>query len=56
MHRIVVVGGGFSGLQATLGLRRERVEITLTGRRNLHRFQPLSYQVATGALSPSALS
>jgi NADH:ubiquinone reductase (H+-translocating) len=53
-HRVVIVGGGFSGLQATLALRKEEgVEITLVDRRNFHLFQPLSYQVATGALAPS---
>ena len=53
-HRVVIVGGGFSGLQATLALRKaEGVEITLVDRRNFHLFQPLSYQVATGALAPS---
>src|SRR3954451_3522634 len=48
-HRIVIVGGGFGGLQAALGLRHARVEITLVDRRNFHLFQPLTYQVATGA-------
>ena len=51
-HRVVVVGVGFGGLQAALGLRRAPVEITLVDRRNFHLFQPLSYQIATGALSP----
>ena len=50
-HRVVVVGGGFGGLQA-LRLRRAPVEVTLVDRRNFHLFQPLTYQVATGALSP----
>jgi len=54
-HRVVVVGGGFGGLQATLALRRARVEVTLVDRRNFHLFQPLTYQVATGALSPGAV-
>ncbi|HWX75311.1 MAG TPA: NAD(P)/FAD-dependent oxidoreductase [Solirubrobacteraceae bacterium] len=55
-HRIVVVGGGFGGLQAALGLRRAPVEITLIDRRNFHLFQPLTYQVATGALSPGEIA
>jgi NADH dehydrogenase len=50
-HRVVVIGGGFGGLQAVHGLRRANVEVTLIDRRNFHLFQPLSYQVATGALS-----
>src|SRR5829696_8632958 len=55
-HRVVVVGGGFAGLQAALKLRRAEVEITLVDRRNFHLFQPLTYQVATGALSPGEIA
>ena len=55
-HRVVVVGGGFGGLQATRGLRGAPVEITLIDRRNFHLFQPLTYQVATGALSPGEVA
>jgi NADH:ubiquinone reductase (H+-translocating) len=55
-HRVVIVGGGFGGLQAALGLRRADVEVTLIDRRNFHLFQPLSYQVATGALSPGEVA
>jgi NADH:ubiquinone reductase (H+-translocating) len=55
-HRVVIVGGGFGGLQATRGLRRAGVDITLIDRRNFHMFQPLSYQVATGALSPGEVA
>jgi NADH dehydrogenase len=51
MHRVVIVGGGFGGLQAALHLKRAEVEITLVDRRNFHLFQPLAYQVATGALA-----
>jgi NADH dehydrogenase len=50
-HRVVVVGGGFGGLQAVQRLRRAAVDVTLVDRRNFHLFQPLTYQVATGALS-----
>src|SRR3954452_17395577 len=52
-HRVVVVGGGFGGLQAATHLAAEPVDLTLVDRRNFHLFQPLTYQVATGALSPS---
>jgi NADH:ubiquinone reductase (H+-translocating) len=54
-HRVVVVGGGFGGLQAALKLARMPVEVTLVDRRNFHLFQPLAYQVATGALSPAEI-
>ncbi|HXD53721.1 MAG TPA: NAD(P)/FAD-dependent oxidoreductase [Solirubrobacteraceae bacterium] len=55
-HRVVVVGGGFGGLQATMHLRGEPVEVTLVDRRNFHLFQPLTYQVSTGALSPGEIA
>jgi NADH dehydrogenase len=54
--RVVVVGGGFGGLQAVRKLRRAPVEVTLVDRRNFHLFQPLVYQVATGALSPGEIA
>src|SRR5262245_4753741 len=55
-HRVVVVGGGFGGLYAARKLRRAPVDITLIDRRNFHLFQPLVYQVATGALSPGEIA
>jgi NADH dehydrogenase len=56
LHRVVIVGGGFGGLQAAQGLRRAGVDVTLVDRRNFHLFQPLTYQVATGALSPGEIA
>jgi NADH:ubiquinone reductase (H+-translocating) len=55
-HRVVIVGGGFAGLQAALKLRGAPVQVTLVDRRNFHLFQPLTYQVATGALSPGEIA
>jgi NADH dehydrogenase len=54
--RIVVVGGGFAGLHVVRGLRRARVEVTLVDRQNFSLFQPLVYQVATGALSAAEVA
>jgi NADH dehydrogenase len=55
-HRVVVVGGGFGGLPATRLLSGADVDVTLIDQRNHHLFQPLLYQVATGILSPGAIS
>jgi NADH:ubiquinone reductase (H+-translocating) len=55
-HRVVVVGGGFGGLQAVQHLKRADAAVTLIDRRNFHLFQPLLYQVATGALSPGEIA
>src|SRR5690348_6629268 len=54
--RVVIVGAGFGGLQATRALRHAPVEITVIDRRNHHLFQPLLYQVATADLSPADIS
>jgi len=54
---VVIVGGGFGGLYAAKALGREPdVAVTLIDRRNYHLFQPLLYQVATGALSPGEIA
>ncbi len=52
----MVVGGGFGGLQAVEHLKRAPALLTLIDRRNFHLFQPLLYQVATGALSPGEIA
>jgi NADH dehydrogenase len=54
--RVVIVGGGFAGLYAAKRLGRAPVTLTLVDRRNFHLFQPLLYQVATGALSPGEIA
>jgi NADH dehydrogenase len=55
-HRVVVVGGGFGGLQAVRKLNGAAVDVTLVDRQNFHLFQPLAYQVATGALSAAEVA
>jgi NADH dehydrogenase len=54
--RVVILGAGFGGLEATKALGRAPVEITLIDRQNYHCFQPLLYQVATAALSPADIA
>jgi NADH dehydrogenase len=54
--RVVVVGGGFGGLNAAKALRRADVQVTVIDRKNHHTFQPLLYQVATAALNPSEIA
>jgi NADH:ubiquinone reductase (H+-translocating) len=54
-HRVVIVGGGFGGLEAVTGLAGAPVTITLIDQRNYHLFQPLLYQVATSILTPGQI-
>ena len=55
-HRVVIVGAGFGGLYAAKKLGKAPVAVTVIDRRNFHLFQPLLYQVATGALSPGEVA
>ncbi len=55
-HHVVVVGGGFAGLQLINDLKRLPLRITLIDRRNHHLFQPLLYQVATTLLATSEIA
>ena len=53
---VVVIGGGFGGLATARGLANADVDVTLIDRHNHHLFQPLLYQVATAALTPSDIA
>lgn len=55
-HRVVIIGGGFAGLTAASRLAASGATITLIDRSNVHVFQPLLYQVASGGLSPANIS
>ena len=55
-HHVVIVGGGFGGLEAARRLNRPDVQVTLVDRQNYHLFQPLLYQVATAGLSPGDIA
>jgi NADH dehydrogenase len=56
-HRVVIVGAGFAGLYTARELGKAAgIDLTVVDRRNFHLFQPLLYQVATGALSPGEIA
>ncbi|HEY4993611.1 MAG TPA: NAD(P)/FAD-dependent oxidoreductase [Nakamurella sp.] len=55
-HRVVVVGGGFGGLNVCRALADSPVDVTIVDRTNHHLFQPLLYQVATGILPPGLIA
>jgi len=54
--RVVIVGAGFGGIAAALGLRHAYARVTVIDQRNYHLFQPLLYQVATASLSPTDIA
>ena len=54
--KVVIIGGGFAGLQLAKTLRKADLKVILVDRQNHHQFQPLFYQVASGRLEPSSIS
>ena len=54
--KIVVLGGGFAGLQFIQNLKENEYDIMLIDKLNHHQFQPLFYQVATSQIEPSSIS
>jgi NADH:ubiquinone reductase (H+-translocating) len=54
--RVVILGGGFAGLNAAMALAKLPVDVTIIDRRNHHTFQPLLYQVALAVLSPADIA
>ncbi|PRD56960.1 NAD(P)/FAD-dependent oxidoreductase [Sphingobacterium gobiense] len=54
--RVIIIGGGFGGVEVARSLKEKEVEVLLIDRNNFHTFQPLMYQVATGTLAADAIS
>ena len=54
--KVVIIGGGFAGLQLATALTKADLNVILVDKQNHHQFQPLFYQVATGRLEPSSIS
>jgi len=56
LHKIIIIGAGFAGLQAAKGLKSSLFDLTIIDKHNYHLFQPLLYQVATAGLSPADIA
>lgn len=56
LPRIVIVGGGFAGLELAKDLRHTKAQVVMLDRNNFHTFQPLLYQVATSGLEPDSIA
>jgi NADH dehydrogenase len=54
--RVVIIGGGFAGIQIVKNLRMKDVQVVMLDRNNYHTFQPLLYQVATAGLEPDSIA
>ncbi len=54
--RVVIIGGGFGGIEVAKKLKNKEVDVLLLDRNNYHTFQPLLYQVATGTLEADSIA
>lgn len=55
-RRVIIVGGGFGGLQLAQKLRNSDLQVILIDKNNYHQFPPLIYQIATAGLNPASIS
>ncbi|MEO5975579.1 MAG: NAD(P)/FAD-dependent oxidoreductase [Chryseolinea sp.] len=55
LPRVVILGGGFGGIELAKSLKHTAVQVVLIDRQNFHTFQPLLYQVATAGVEPSSI-
>jgi NADH dehydrogenase len=55
-EKIIIIGGGFGGLQLAKNLNKSEFDVLLIDKQNHHQFQPLFYQVATSRLEPGSIS
>ena len=56
LKKVVIIGGGFGGIELAKKLDPEKFRVILVDRHNYHTFQPLLYQVATGGLEPDSVA
>lgn len=56
LPRVVIIGGGFAGINLAQALRNAPVQVVMFDKHNYHTFQPLLYQVATGGLEPDSIA
>ena len=56
LPKIIIIGGGFGGIQFSKKLKNQDVEVLMLDKHNYHTFQPLLYQVATGGLEPDSIA
>src|SRR5580765_944899 len=54
--RVVIIGGGFGGINAAKNLKNKGFQVVLFDKHNYHTFQPLLYQVATAGLQPDSIA
>ena len=54
--KVIIIGGGFGGIQLAKKLNKKEVDVLMLDRHNYHTFQPLLYQVATGGLEPDSIA
>lgn len=56
LPRVVIIGGGFAGLNLVKGLKNKKVQVVMIDKNNFHQFQPLLYQVATSGIVPDSIA
>ena len=56
LPRVVIIGGGFAGVNLSKKLANKNVQVVLIDKHNYHTFQPLLYQVSSSGLEPDSIA